>query len=105
MPVSVNIGGGGGIGPICGVATAGTSGGGVIPISGTDFPLLINSSPIASSGAAVAAGAAVAVSTAPAAGGRILITGGSGHGRASAGHNSRESSTGPIRDDTAAELS
>lgn len=109
MPVSVNI---------CGAITpmAGASGGGgVIPLPGNDFPLLINSSSIAS-GAATAA-TATAASTASGTmcgggspvncgggggggGGRVLVTGGGHHGRGghAGGHASRESSTGPIRD-------
>ena len=78
----------------------------MIPPAANDFPLLINSSPLA--GAATAATGTTASTTAPTincgsggtAGGRILVTGGGGHGRSggsASGHASRESSTGPIR--------
>ena len=100
MPVSVNIGGA--ITPM-----AGGSGGGVVPLTTNDFPLLINPSPVAP-GVATSASRPTTATAAGAihcssgsGGGRVLVTGGGGsHGRSggpASGHASRESSTGPIR--------
>ena len=102
MPVGVNLGA-----PMAG---ASASGGGVIPLPANDFPLLINSSPIAPGAASAATGTTTSTSGGPincgdsgGGGGRVLVTGvgASGcHGRSggpSTGHASRESSTGPIR--------
>lgn len=94
MPVSVNLGGA--IAPL-----PGASGGGVIPLPGNDFPLLINSSPIAPGTATAAAAptASTAGGTITCGGrGRVLVTGSGGSGgHVRSGHASRESSTGPIR--------
>ena len=102
MPVGVNLGGA--IAPM-----AGASGGGVIPLPTNDFPLLINSSPIAPGAASAASTAGGAINCGDGGGGggggggRVLVTGvggSGGHGRSggpATGHASRESSTGPIR--------